>query len=326
MIGRLLAACGAVWLAAASFAVAECTPAPQLGEFQAPRDPAAPAQTATGPTGTDGLGRVVAPVMIDGQGPFRFIVDTGANRSVLSQDLLVHLGLTPFGTGEVHSVHGVTIAPLVQVQAIRYGALTLGNPSLPVLDGAVLAGEQGLLGVDGMAGRRLKMDFEHGCIEITPSRGANRLPGWAVVQGELRFGTLMMVHGNINGLHVRMLLDTGSDTSLANEALRTELNAHVRRDRARVDYAIAYNNGRPVVLQNAILIPQMGMGELQVRNVTAYVGDFHIFALWGLLKEPTLLLGMDVLSQARGIAIDYQRHTVSIHLRDPLNFGSRLEN
>jgi hypothetical protein len=32
-----------------------------------------------------------------------------------------------------------------------------------------------------------------------------------------------------------------------------------------------------------------------VRDVIAFVGDFHIFGHWGLQSEPTLLLGMDVI-------------------------------
>ncbi len=39
------------------------------------------------PTGRDGIGRVVAPVMINGAGSFRFLVDTGANRTAISAGL-----------------------------------------------------------------------------------------------------------------------------------------------------------------------------------------------------------------------------------------------
>ncbi|MGB1582031.1 MAG: mechanosensitive ion channel domain-containing protein, partial [Nevskiales bacterium] len=39
----------------------------------------------------------------------------------------------------------------------------------------------------------------------------------------------------------------------------------------RLESTIAYTAGRPVVLENAILIPRMRMGELEVRNITAYV-------------------------------------------------------
>jgi predicted aspartyl protease len=141
----------------------------------------------------------------------------------------------------------------------------------------------------------------------------------------MRFGHLVVVEGSIGGIRVNLLLDTGSDSSLANVALRDAMNARMRR-RPRQEQTIAYTAGEPVVLENSILVSRMMMGELEVRNVTAYVGDFHIFRIWDLLDQPTLLLGMDVLSQTRGLAIDYQRRTVYLHLRDPLRLGTRLEN
>ena len=302
-------------------AKAQCIDAPDLAAYQA----AAPADFAMGPTRSDRLGRVVAPVFVNGQGPFRFIVDTGANRSVVSEALAQRLGLVADGTGDVHSIHGVATAPMVQVQSLHYGELSLGNAAMPILGGSVLAGEHGLLGVDGMRGRRLRMDFERNCIEIIPSAGARRLRGWAAIRGELRFGHLVVVRGSINGVRVNLFVDTGSDTSLANTALRDALNARIR-NRPRTDYVIAHTVGDRVVLQNAMFIQRMMMGELEVRNITAYVGDFHIFRLWDLLDQPALLIGMDVMSQARGLAIDYERGMVYLNIRDALQFGTRLRD
>jgi hypothetical protein len=58
-----------------------------------------------------------------------------------------------------------------------------------------------------------------------------------------------------------------------------------------------------------------------VDGVKAYVGDFHIFDLWGLRDEPTLLIGMDVLARSREMAIDYQHGVV--HFRKPPRGDSR---
>ncbi len=314
-------AASAAGVCLASNAVAQCIDAPDLAAYQT----ASPADFAAGATRTDRLGRVVAPVSINGQGPFRFIVDTGANRSVVSDELALSLGLAPNGSADVHSVHGVTVAPLVNVQNLRYGDVSLNAAALPMLSGRVLAGEQGLLGVDGMSGRRLRMDFERNCIEIVQSSQARRLRGWSTIRGEMRFGHLVVIRGSVNGIRVRLLLDTGSDSSLANVALRDALHARVRR-RARAEETIAYTAGQTIVLENAVLVPRMMMGELEVRNITAYVGDFHIFQIWDLTAEPTLLLGMDVLSQARGLAIDYGRGTVHLQIRDALRFGTRVQN
>lgn len=321
-VGKLLAPmlCAAS-LAWAPSAVAVCLEGAQL---EAAPSPLFPAEAAVaGPTTRDRHGRMVAPVTVNGQGPYRFIVDTGANRSVLSQALATELGLSPIGTGEVHSVHGVTVAPLVNVTSLSYGALPLPSEALPLLQGAVLAGEQGLLGVDGMRGRRLRMDFERRCIEISPAATAPRLRDWTTVQGELRFGHLVVIRGSISNQPVNLLIDTGSDTSMANTALRDQLRG-VRTDYSRTELVRAYTAGEPIALESAVGIPRLFMGaDIEVTNLVAYVGNFHIFNLWGLQDEPTLLIGMDVLSQARAIAIDYQRATVHFRLRQ-WQTGTRL--
>ncbi len=308
-------------------AAAQCVSAPELTAYgEAPTPEAlAPEEQASGRTGLDRLGRVVAPVMVNGQGPFRFIVDTGANRSVLSRRLAERLGLTPSAQGQVHSVYGVSTAPVVEVQSLRYGELGLGGGGvLPVFEGPMLAGEHGLLGVDGMSGRRLRIDFERRCIEIVASRGARRLGNWTTVRGELRFGHLVVMRGQVNDVDVAMFIDTGADTSLANLALRDRLREVSRVRVERTELVRAYAAGQSIVLDNAMALRRINLGQIEIDNVFAYVGDFHIFRIWELTDTPALLIGMDVLSQTRGVAIDYERASVHFRLRDPVRTGSRV--
>lgn len=313
----------ALLIAAAAFlgggtAWAECLTAPQLDPFEvstAVEPTGLTAGVAGGEARRDRRGRIVAPVYVNGEGPFRFIVDTGANRSVLSPALAQRLGLTAYGQSPVHTIHGETIAPMVTVNSLTYGSLTLPGEQVPLLGGAVLAGEQGLLGVDGLRDRRLRMDFENNCIEIIASRGAPPLRGWARLDGELRFGHLLMVRGSVRGLPVNVLIDTGSDTTLANRALSEALRARMRAPiRGTEDFNRAYTAGEAIVLDASMLLPRLNLNELEMANVVAYVGDFHVFSLWGLEHEPTLLIGMDVISHSRAIAIDYGRGAVYFRL------------
>ncbi len=311
-----LTAC-ALWFTSAA-AFADCQRPPTFAEAgMAPVS----VESAGGATSTDRVGRMVAPISVNGQGPFRFIIDTGANRSVLSPALAERLGLVSFGVGQVHSVHGVADAPLVRVQSLYYGELALPAADLPLLQGSVLAGEQGLLGVDGMAGRRLMLDFRRRCIEIIPSLHAPRLRGWAAVRGQLRFGHLVVIPGRIDRVRINVLIDTGSDTSLANNALRRAIEASVRRQESF--FSIAQTANRPVILDSAMMIPRLSLGDLNIDHVATYVGDYHVFSLWGLADQPTLMLGMDVLAQARSMAIDYGTGMVYFRLDDQQT-GTRI--
>jgi predicted aspartyl protease len=311
----------AILLSAAAEAQAQCLTPPALEAIGAEG-----ATAAAGDSLTDRLGRVVAPVMVNGQGPFRFIVDTGANRSVISAALAQRLGLTAVGEGIVHSVHGATPAPLVDVQSLRYGNLAVPSAQMPMLQGSMLAGEHGLLGVDGMQGRRLRLDFEDKCIEILPSNRAPALGfGWTRLRGELRFGNLVVVQGRIQGMRVNVLIDTGSNVSLANQALHRALADRVRYDPTASSISRAYTAGEPIVLDTAIVLPELTIGDLSMSDMLLFVGDFHVFSLWGLDAEPTVLVGMDVLSKARAMAIDYERASVYFRLRQP-RAGTRLDN
>ncbi|MBX9747562.1 MAG: aspartyl protease family protein [Hyphomonadaceae bacterium] len=300
VLTRILIA-GLAWLAAGAAHAAECVSAPADETI---------ADAAAGPTRVDRAGRVVAPVYVNGEGPFRFIVDTGANRSVISARLAERLGLVSSGEALVHSVHGSAPAPLVRVDALRYGALNFPGGEIPILGGSVMAGEHGLLGVDGMAGRRLLLDFRRGCIEIEPSREARRLRGngWTSIRGELRFGHLVVVRARTEAMTVNVLIDTGSDTSLANTALLRAVN--VRRGQPPTFAERVVSATESGALSDAVVLRRIAISDLEVENVVAYVGDYHIFSLWGLMDEPTLLLGMDVIARADAMAIDYGRATV----------------
>ncbi len=277
-----------------------------------PLDPDAP--SVAGATTKDAAGRAVAPISINGQGPFSFIIDTGANRSVLSQALATRLGLTPAGVGVVHSIDGAQPATLVNVESLSFGTLRLSRGDTPVLDGPMLDGAHGLLGVDGMAGRLLHIDFTKRCVEIYENAAQMPTRGWQSAPARMRFGSMLMVPGEIMGVHVNVLIDTGSDISLANQSFRDALRGVAART---IEYhnGHAFTFGRPIVLEQSVWTPSLRLGHTVVDGVNAYIGDFHIFDFWGLQDEPTLLIGMDVLARSREMAIDYEHGVVYFRKR-----------
>jgi len=267
------------------------------------------AASVAGAIRKDTAGRPVALININGQGPFRFIIDTGANRSVLSEALAARLGLNPAGESVVHSIDGSELARLVNLESLSFGSLHLSQGDTPVLDSPMLDGEQGLLGVDGMSGRLLHIDFAKRCVAIYDSAAQISMQGWMSAPAEMRFGTMLLVEGQIAGVRVNVLIDTGSDISLANEKFRDAL----RRVAARtIEYhgGRAFTFGRPIVLDQSVWTPALRLGSTQVHGVTAYIGNFHIFDVWELQDEPTVLIGMDVLARSREMAIDYEKGIV----------------
>ncbi|MGH8201070.1 MAG: retropepsin-like aspartic protease [Steroidobacteraceae bacterium] len=81
------------------------------------------------PTTLDHIGRVVASVMIDGKGPYRFIIDTGANHSTISPQLATALGLRPSLQLAMHvtGVTGSEDVATVPIEKLQAGALVISD-------------------------------------------------------------------------------------------------------------------------------------------------------------------------------------------------------
>src|SRR5882762_5004656 len=123
------------------------------------------------PTTRDHIGRVVVPVMVNGQGPFRFIVDTGANHSTISPRLARELGLKPAEEASIilDGITGTAQVSFVTIDRLQAGDLTMGRTDLPVVWAPVMAGADGILGAAGLTEKSLVIDFQRNRVAI--SRG-----------------------------------------------------------------------------------------------------------------------------------------------------------
>ena len=175
--------------------------------------------------------RMTVEVMINGAGPFRFIVDSGATRTVVSRRLAALLSLPSAGMVTLHSVGGES-----QVDSVRIGSLSLnGLPPqpivAPVLEEAYL-GAVGILGIDTLANRKVVIDLvaNRMTVEPAPPRAERRHdPNEIVVVARRRYGQLVLADAAAGGLHIYAVVDTGSSVTLGNLMLRDRL---VRRRRA----------------------------------------------------------------------------------------------
>src|SRR5436190_18191595 len=113
---------------------------PRWGFAQTPPAPAdvPPDGGAFLETAFDSARRVTVPVTLNGFGPFEFVVDTGANRSVVSLEIAQRLRLPSAGTAPVHGIVSAEAAPLAKVKHLRVGEVLASRLSLPVVPAARL--------------------------------------------------------------------------------------------------------------------------------------------------------------------------------------------
>lgn len=290
--------------------------------------PTAPVATAPGEdagalleTAFDQARRMTVPVSIDGHGPFQFVVDTGANRSVVSSEIAAQLKLSAAGSAPVHGIAGVEPATLYKVGRMRVGSAFSNGLQLPSLPGAKL-GADGLLGVDVLKNRRVTLDFMANRFEISTSAlGASigqghdtRLgesgPQIVKVTARYRFGQLVIVGAQVGEVPVSAFLDSGSQISVGNLALRDALlREHPELAERFVEVPLISATGQ-VARGELALLPSLRLGALKLQRMVAVFADLHIFRLWELQDRPSILIGIDVLRQFQNVVLDFGRREV----------------
>lgn len=301
---------------------AEAPPAVAPGEA-APKDVleeirvTAPEPRYVAPTTRDRIGRVWVPVYLDGAGPFRLVLDTGAQRSAIVPHVAASLGV-PLDRSPPVRVHGATgtaIAPTVDVALLKVGDVWMQPARLPVV-ADVFGGADGLLGMDGMHDRRIYIDFRSDFVDIRRSRGQSPARDLVVVPMLRDETQLVMAEGDVSGVRVRAIIDTGAQATVGNEALRQALRRQVRRNSTGDDEI----HGATGATQSGVgaRVSSITMGGLRVRDAHVTFSDLHIFRTWELTDTPALLVGMDILGLVDMLVIDYRRREVQIRPRSGL--------
>ncbi len=260
------------------------------------------------PTRLDKIGRVLIPVMVNGQGPFRFIVDTGASQSTISPRLVLALGVDSSAQRlmRVNGITGTADVPSVAIHRLQAGDLIIEEARIPVIWAPLMAGADGILGVAGLKKEFLLVDFRNNRVKITRSQGNRTALGFSRVDAKRLNDGLLTVAARIGGVRVQAVIDTGSERTIGNTALRNALNGW-RRGASLQEVTRVYGATTEVAAGEMEVAPTIDLGTVRIGNVTIVYGNFHIFEVWGMQSTPALIIGMDVLGTVRGLGIDFQR-------------------
>jgi len=264
------------------------------------------------PTRRDKIGRVWAPVMINGQGPFRLVLDTGASDSAITAPVASGLQLTPdlSHTVLLRGVAGSAVVPTVRADSLSVGDLGIAPATLPIVADA-LGGAQGVLGTAGLSDKRIEIDFRHDRITIARSHGQRAPPEFITLALERSDPGLLMVQGSVDLVRVHAVIDTGAERSIGNEALRRALVS--RRAQGTVNQIIDVNTD--VQTGEMFASPPIMLGGIEIRGARITYGEVRIFEHWRLAGEPTLLIGMDALGLLDALIIDYRRRELQLRTR-----------
>lgn len=281
-----------------------------LRPFHAASDPAPLA------TGENGANLLTIDVQINGKGPFQFVVDTGADRTVIADDVARQLGLVVSDPVMVEGVVRTVRADTVRIQTATVGTLTRENVKTPVLPRAQLLVD-GYLGLDIIDGYRVTLDFKNHALLLSDPRPA-QLINWAppneipvrLVGSE---GHLRSVNCIVDGIRATAFVDTGAEISVGNsqlfDALRERDPTYNKHDTIPLT---GVTGG--IVEGRVTTVKKVKLGGLSFEDSRIAVADLQIFQLWGLDARPALLIGMNWLRQFGKVSVDYGRKELRFDL------------
>lgn len=260
-------------------------------------------------TDGDGHGRLTVPVRIGKDGPYDFLIDTGAERTVLARGLADRLGLVPSGRATMIGVAGSLAVDLVDVAEVRLGSRTFYDLSAPLLEGRHI-GADGIIGLDGLRKQRVLIDFKRNIIAVDDARelGGNR--GFEIVVRARRRGDqLIMANALVDGVKTDVVIDTGAQSTIGNRALQRALT----RRRAPEPTSLTSVTGQQIPAE-LVYARKVTIGHLDLTEMPVIFADSPPFERLNLSEKPALLLGMGQLRAFQRVAIDFETRKILFDL------------
>lgn len=248
---------------------------------------------------------------VDGQ-PARFLVDTGAI-NLLTPTAAKRLGLTTAGRLSVHGAgDNASDLGLAQARHLRIGGAHLANPVFHIID---LGQQINSMGVphDGFIGYetflRFVTTFDYGARVLSFTRpGHYQPPANAVVLSFEQDDRAPVLNGELDGIPLRLWLDTGSRNSLSLSSPFVRTHGLLEKYHASEEAVLGWGLGGPGRARPA----RLGVLRMGSIEVTGLVGDLSSTDKGALaLADYGAILGGGVLRRF-SMGIDYD--TKRLHL------------
>jgi len=274
-------------------------------------------------------GLLVVELMVGGEGPYDFIIDTGATSTSLFANLAMRHAFSPSAL-EPRELIGLSMQATMQPYTV--GDITIaGKPALPDHAAMVLPDwkaprktPQGILGLDFLVRYILVFNEPDKRMELydraKPPKKLWRKWRKVKLVGEnfdRSAGQLFLISGYIQGTRASLIFDTGSTDTQINTPTLQKLGKALLSERARRRGIRRFPDKIVDIFDeeadiNAVIVGKVRAGNAVWRNPTLAVFDPSIFMKLGVADQPYGLFGMDRLARS-SFAIDLGRRNLFIH-------------
>jgi predicted aspartyl protease len=266
------------------------------------------------PYSIDSHGRLITSVYVNGQGPFRFLIDTASSRSLMFEHVRKQLGLTQSQNGKmtVYGINDVAEVMPVKPHDLRVAGETIPGVTMGVLPETENDSPDGILGVDILAQYFVVLDRRAMTIKLLPpgEASARSYRDWSGVDLQQRSLKKFPIQfwylkARFNGWEITSLFDLGASLTMLN------WDAAERMGVRKSHYSSL--GPPPVALQDVLgkespALRAEGLeiklpGRLWERQI-AVIADAPVFSYFDLDEHPAAIVGLDLLRNS-SMAIDF---------------------
>jgi predicted aspartyl protease len=254
--------------------------------------------------------RMTVPVLLSGRGPYHFLVDTGANRTTISRQVATQLNLPSSGQATLHSVVGASIASTAIVPTVHFTRKPVKSVETPLLESEHM-GADGILGTDMLSSQRVVFDFAGQTMSVIPSQTRHfDEPGTIVIEGRRKNGRLIVTDASANGRHLTVVVDTGAEVTIGNEALRRALFKGSSKPNLRPIELMSVTGQK--LVGEYMMVREFELGGVTLTDLAVVFAPAHTFGQLSLNDRPAILLGMNAMRSFKKVSIDFANRTMRV--------------
>lgn len=268
-------------------------------------------------------GHIVVETRLNGRGPFRFVIDTGASISVVYEAAGTKLGLEPVPGVQVHvlGMTGSGLFPIGRVAEIRVGSERWENVRVALLPDTVPGGGRidGILGVDFLSQYAVLYSQRERFLRLYPRElvAGSGYRGWeGIALRDLRVGdgniSVFVFDMYIDAEHIPTVFDLGATVNVMNRRAARALDILVRRPQAKPE--VFGISGSTEILAE-LRVWRLRINSSLWRNKTFLVGEFPVFDTLGLDRRPAAIAGADLFGE-RDFIIDFARRRLLVKRKE----------
>jgi predicted aspartyl protease len=257
---------------------------------------------------------ILLPVRVNDQGPFDFILDTGAGTSLLSSDSAKRLQVKILGSKDGQTAGGKVSVSLAKVDSLAVGDATLDDVDVGIVDlnhigktvGAKIDGD---LGYNFLKHFCVTIDYSNCEIHLVDAKRVRDFGTLAKTEIPIRLASLakplILIDVHVNGRGpFQFAIDTGTSTTAITPELAKELGVAT----SPVGSA---TTGAAHVDVTAGSLQSFQVGRVKIDNMAVLTADFFTMLSDAIGTKLDGIVGYNFLRNYK-VMIDYPNETFSL--------------